>query len=103
MRLAEIQDEIIWLCEAAHVPVIGATRVLETLAKRGAKSRPGITDTAMSVHAECLTLNKGDSSWTPRVCSATSSRAGKPISTRWRRACMHCTGDAAGRSLRADR
>jgi pyruvate kinase len=42
------------------VPVIWATQVLETLAKRGAKSRPEITDAAMSVRAECVMLNKGD-------------------------------------------
>jgi len=60
VRLAEIQEEILWLCEAAHVPVIWATQVLETLAKRGAKSRPEITDAAMSVRAECVMLNKGD-------------------------------------------
>ena len=59
-RLAEIQEEILWLCEAAHVPVIWATQVLEMLAKRGAKSRPEITDAAMSVRAECVTLNNGD-------------------------------------------
>ena len=44
VRLAEIQEEILWLCEAAHVPVIWATQVLETLAKHGAKSRPEITN-----------------------------------------------------------
>jgi pyruvate kinase len=60
VRLAEIQEEILWLCEAAHVPVIWATQVLETLAKHGAKSRPEITDAAMSVRAECVMLNKGD-------------------------------------------
>ncbi len=34
-RLAEVQEEILWLCEAAHVPVIWATQVLESLAKDG--------------------------------------------------------------------
>ena len=34
-RLAEVQEEILWMCEAAHVPVIWATQVLETLAKDG--------------------------------------------------------------------
>ena len=28
-RLAEMQEEILWLCELAHVPVIWATQVLE--------------------------------------------------------------------------
>ncbi len=29
-RMAEVQEEILWLCEAAHVPVIWATQVLDT-------------------------------------------------------------------------
>jgi len=28
-RLAEVQEEILWICEATHVPVIWATQVLE--------------------------------------------------------------------------
>jgi pyruvate kinase len=58
-RLAEVQEEILWLCEAAHVPVIWATQVLETLAKRGAPTRAEITDAAMAHRAECVMLNKG--------------------------------------------
>jgi pyruvate kinase len=58
-RMAEIQEEILWLCEAAHVPVIWATQVLESLAKRGLPSRPEVTDAAMSGRAECVMLNKG--------------------------------------------
>ncbi|TWI54955.1 pyruvate kinase [Pseudomonas duriflava] len=58
-RLAELQEEILCLCEAAHVPVIWATQVLETLAKKGAPSRAEITDAAMGVRAECVMLNKG--------------------------------------------
>lgn len=58
-RLAEMQEEILWLCEAAHVPIIWATQVLENLAKKGIPSRAEITDAAMSVRAECVMLNKG--------------------------------------------
>jgi pyruvate kinase len=58
-RLAEIQEEILWLCEAAHIPVIWATQVLESLVKRGLPSRAEITDAAMSERAECVMLNKG--------------------------------------------
>lgn len=58
-RLAEVQEEILWLCEAAHVPVIWATQVLETLAKEGRPSRAEITDAAMGLRAECVMLNKG--------------------------------------------
>lgn len=58
-RLAEIQEEIMWLCEAAHVPVIWATQVLESLVKKGFPSRAEITDAATSGRAECVMLNKG--------------------------------------------
>jgi pyruvate kinase len=58
-RLAEVQEEILWICEAAHVPVIWATQVLETLAKEGTPSRAEITDAAMGERAECVMLNKG--------------------------------------------
>jgi pyruvate kinase len=58
-RLAELQEEIVWLCEAAHVPVIWATQVLENMAKKGMPSRAEVSDAAMSVEAECVMLNKG--------------------------------------------
>lgn len=58
-RLAEVQEEILWICEAAHVPVIWATQVLESLAKDGLPSRAEITDAAMGHRAECVMLNKG--------------------------------------------
>jgi pyruvate kinase len=58
-RLAEVQEELLWICEAAHVPVIWATQVLESLAKTGLPSRAEITDAAMGERAECVMLNKG--------------------------------------------
>ncbi len=58
-RLAEVQEEMLWMCEAAHVPVIWATAVLENLAKTGTPSRAEITDAAMGERAECVMLNKG--------------------------------------------
>lgn len=58
-RLAEIQEEILWLCEAAHVPVIWATGVLNGLIKDGQPNRGEMTDAAMSARAECVMLNKG--------------------------------------------
>lgn len=58
-RMAEIQEEILWICEAAHVPVIWATQVLETLAQEGMPSRAEVTDAAMADRAECVMLNKG--------------------------------------------
>lgn len=58
-RLSEIQEEILWICEAAHVPVIWATQVLETLNKTGYATRSEITDAAMGGRSECVMLNKG--------------------------------------------
>jgi len=58
-RLAEVQEEILWLCEAAHMPVVWATQVLESLARTGLPSRAEITDAAMGERAECVMLNKG--------------------------------------------
>jgi len=58
-RMAELQEETLWLCESAHLPVIWATQVLEQLAKTGQPSRAEITDAAMSERAECVMLNKG--------------------------------------------
>jgi len=58
-RLAEVQEEILWISEAAHIPVIWATQVLESLAKEGVPSRSEITDAAAGVRAECVMLNKG--------------------------------------------
>jgi pyruvate kinase len=58
-RMAEVQEEILWLCEAAHVPVIWATQVLETLARKGSPSRAEVSDAVMSGRAECVMLNKG--------------------------------------------
>jgi pyruvate kinase len=58
-RLAEMQEEILWLCEAASVPTIWATQVLEDLVKTGLPSRGEMTDAAMAARAECVMLNKG--------------------------------------------
>jgi pyruvate kinase len=58
-RMAEMQEEILSIAEAAHVPTIWATQVLENLAKEGVLSRPEVTDAAMSARAEAVMLNKG--------------------------------------------
>lgn len=54
-----VQEEILAMCGAAHVPVIWATQVLENLAKKGLPSRSEITDATNSLKAECVMLNKG--------------------------------------------
>ncbi len=59
-RLAEVQEQILWICEAAHLPVVWATQVLEGLAKQGLPTRAEVTDAAMGQRAECIMLNKGE-------------------------------------------
>lgn len=58
-RSSEVQNEILWICEAAHAPVIWATQVLENLAKTGIPTRAEISDVVQGVQAECIMLNKG--------------------------------------------
>ena len=58
-RLSEMQEEILWLCEAAHVPVIWATQVLDQFVQEGVLSRAETTDAAMAQRADCVMLNKG--------------------------------------------
>ncbi len=58
-RMSEVQEEMLWICEAAHVPVIRATQVLEGLTRYGHVTRAEITDAAMAQAAEAVMLNKG--------------------------------------------
>lgn len=57
-NFANIQEEILQLCDAAHFPNIWATQVLENLTKKGIATRAEITDAAMAQRAKCVMLNK---------------------------------------------
>lgn len=59
-RLSEVQEELLWICEAAHVPLIWATQVVESLVKTGIPTRSEISDVVAGSRAECIMLNKGD-------------------------------------------
>lgn len=59
-NLAYMQEEILDLCTAAHIPVILATQVLESKMKTNIPSRAEISDVAFAHKAECVMLNKGD-------------------------------------------
>lgn len=63
--MAEVPQQIMTMAEAAHIPVIMATQVLENLAKSGLPSRAEITDAAFALRAEAVMLNKGPTSPTP--------------------------------------
>lgn len=58
-NIGRLQKEIIKLANAAHLPVIWATQVLDNLAKNGFPLRSEITDAASSIRADCVMLNKG--------------------------------------------
>lgn len=58
-RTAELQEELLWITEAAHIPNVWATQVLEKQAQLGLPSRAEITDAAMSTRSDCVMLNKG--------------------------------------------
>lgn len=59
-NLAYMQEEILDLCTAAHMPVILATQVLENKMKTNIPSRAEISDVAFAHKAECIMLNKGE-------------------------------------------
>ncbi len=58
-HIGRVQEEMLALCRAAHIPDIWATQVLERLAKKGLPSRAEITDAVMAQRADCVMLNKG--------------------------------------------
>ena len=59
-NLAFIQEDILCLCEAAHVPVILATQILESLTESGLRNRPEIADALiMGRRADCVMLSNG--------------------------------------------
>ncbi|MEM9679115.1 MAG: pyruvate kinase [Bacteroidota bacterium] len=57
--IGRIQEEILLMCNSAHIPVVWATQVLESFAKKGLPSRAEITDVVNSLRADCVMLNKG--------------------------------------------
>jgi len=58
-NLPYIQEEIFNICEAAHVPVIYATQILEGKMKNNLPSRAEVIDVANAQRADCVMLNKG--------------------------------------------
>lgn len=60
LRLAELQQEILWICEAADVPVVWGTQVLENMVSSGIPTRAEVTDAAQGSRSECVMLNKGE-------------------------------------------
>ena len=64
-RMSEVQEEMLWICEAANVPVIWATQVLENLVKKGTPSRSEVSDVSIASRADAIMLNKG-----PYLCEA---------------------------------
>jgi len=58
-KLPKVQSEVLDLCEAAHIPVIYATQILENMMKKNLPSRAEIIDASSAQRADCIMLNKG--------------------------------------------
>lgn len=58
-RMAEVPGVILAASQAAHVPTIMATQVLENWATTGRPTRAEITDAAFALRAEAVMLNEG--------------------------------------------
>lgn len=58
-NIGRVQQEILSICQAAHVTDIWATQVLDNLAKKGIPSRAEMTDVVKAQQADCIMLNKG--------------------------------------------
>jgi pyruvate kinase len=92
-ELAEIQEEILRICAAAHIPCIWATQVLDEMARHGMPTRAEITDAAMGARAEAVMLNKGPNiTATVRTLAAIVARfhPRQPESPRHREELLSC-------------
>ena len=58
-QMAVVQEEILNLAHSAHIPVIWATQILESLTKIGRPTRAEISDVYLGSRAQCMMLNKG--------------------------------------------
>ncbi|MEJ6012972.1 pyruvate kinase [Corynebacterium sp. H127] len=58
-RMTEVPGQLMVIAEAAHIPVIVGTQILENMAKNGLPSRAEMTDAAFALRAESVMLNKG--------------------------------------------
>ena len=102
-RLAEMQEEILWLCEAAHTPVVWATQVLDNYVRDGVASRAEMTDAAMAQGAECVMLNKGPISPRASPSCATCSPAWTATTPRNSPASLRSSNGREGGRRRAAR
>ncbi|CAG9622314.1 pyruvate kinase [Sutcliffiella rhizosphaerae] len=59
-QMATVQEEILKIAHSAHIPVIWATQVLESLTKYGQPTRAEISDVYLGSRAQCIMLNKGE-------------------------------------------
>ncbi len=58
-KLGTVIKEVLYICNAAHVPMVWATQVLEGLSKTGTPTRSEIIDAVISSNSGCIMLNKG--------------------------------------------
>ena len=77
-RLTEMQEEILWLCEAAHTPVVWATQVLDNFVRDGVASRAEMTDAAMAQRRRVRDAQQGPLSRRGRRIPARRARPHGP-------------------------
>lgn len=58
-RTAEMEEELLWLLEAAHTPAVWANHVLDRLVRKGTPTRAELADAFMGGRAEVVMLNRG--------------------------------------------
>jgi pyruvate kinase len=58
-RLPALQRSLLAMTHAARLPLVIATEILETMAKKGIPSRAELNDVAMAADAQCILLGKG--------------------------------------------
>ncbi|AMB98552.1 hypothetical protein AWM75_00445 [Aerococcus urinaehominis] len=59
VAMASLQEELLRLGRAGHIPVVLATQVLDNLVKTGIPSRAEISDVMLAGRSQCVMLNKG--------------------------------------------
>jgi len=59
MQMVEAPSYVVNLCEAAQIPVIIGSDILDTLTNWGQPTRAEVTDAAWAQRAECVMLDQG--------------------------------------------
>ena len=96
-RLAEVQEEIMWLCEAAHLPVVWATESSTNWLAPDNHSGPRLLTQPWLNERSASCSTRVPMSVPPSWSSTTSFAAWLAINGRRRRCCARCTAGVTTR------